>query len=163
MVVQVMPRIARQNGDGSDQDHGKSMLEAPHRVDQRVRLDERRSIEVEVREEEGSKEAEELRMRRRHPIAGTEAIRGTRLLEETLETPVETFAGKLADHRIDEGQLSAKQDDGDIRAEEEDGREGDQGQQLGERVGRVVLDVGETERGIVARVDGARSLGHVRR
>ncbi len=86
MVVQVMPRIARQNGDGSDQDHGKSMLEAPHRVDQRVRLDERRSIEVEVREEEGSKEAEELRMRRRHPIAGTEAIRGTRLLEETLET-----------------------------------------------------------------------------
>ena len=103
MVVQVVPRIACQESNRGDQCHSDGMLETPDRVDQGARLEQRRSIEIEMQKEKRGEEAQELRVRGRHAVAGTQMACGPRLLKESLERPVKALACELANERIDEG------------------------------------------------------------
>lgn len=162
------------------------VFESAHRVDEGARPEAGRTIEVKVGEKECGKESEELGVGGGHAVSSSEVVGWPGLFEETLERPVETFACELSDERVDECELATQQDDGDVGAEEKDGRERDEGEDLCERVRCIVLeggmaggqsvsrdvqrvggwrrptlDVGETERSIVARIDGACALGHL--
>lgn len=102
------------------------MFEPSHRIDQRTRFQQRRTVEIKVKQEERSKEAEELRMRGRHSVSCSQSIPRARLLDEPLECPIEAFAGQLPDQRIDKGKLATQQYDRHVRAQQEDGRERDE-------------------------------------
>ena len=76
------------------------------------------------------------------------------LPDQSLQPPIESFAPQLPNQRIKEGELPAIEDYRDIRAEEKDWREGNDGQQLGQPIVRVILDVCEAKSGVPLWIDG---------
>lgn len=62
MVGEVIPRVASSYRQTSNGEHSKEVLESPHGIDQCPRYSCLWVMEVEVGEEEGAEEADELRV-----------------------------------------------------------------------------------------------------
>ena len=125
-----MPRVTRQSCEQYNTDNRQEMLQTPDEVDECGRIGSLGVMKDKMRDEEGTEEAHELRMRRGHTVSLAEFRVWPGLTDEPLEAPIDTLTSKLANEGIDESELPTVDDNGDVRAEQEDRGEGHEGHEL---------------------------------